>query len=173
MVFPRFRFWGPIRQTRKVWIYRYKRDGREIKLGLGRYPIISHAAARRKAREEMKRREDGIDSQKARRKKREEEQAARLNTFELVARKWHKASAKDRQRSVDYAEKIIRYLAPPQRARQSRNRYAGYPLKNRRRFNLVSARGNDEHDSGKVRCDSRSGIRSREFANENTFHAGT
>lgn len=99
-----------IRQTRKVWIYRYKRDGREIKLGLGRYPIISLAEARRKAREEMKRREDGIAPQKARREKREQEKVARLNTFELVAREWHKASKKDRQWSANYAEKIIRYL---------------------------------------------------------------
>lgn len=99
-----------IRQARKVWIYRYKRDGREIKLGLGRYPIISLAEARRKAREEMKRREDGIDPQKIRREKREQEKAARLNTFELVAREWHKASERDRQWSAGYAEKIIRYL---------------------------------------------------------------
>ena len=27
-----------VRLTRKVWMYRYKRDGKEIKLGLGRYP---------------------------------------------------------------------------------------------------------------------------------------
>lgn len=44
-----------IRQTRKVWHYRYKRDGKEIKLGLGRYPVVSLAAARRKAREETTR----------------------------------------------------------------------------------------------------------------------
>ncbi|WP_129563160.1 tyrosine-type recombinase/integrase [Paraburkholderia dokdonensis] len=99
-----------VRPTRKIWVYRYMRDGKNIKLSLGRYPIVSLAAARRKAREEMKRREDGIDPQKARREKREQEQAARLNTFELVAREWHQASEKDRQWSAGYAEKIIRYL---------------------------------------------------------------
>jgi hypothetical protein len=97
-----------VRPTRKVWVYRYTRDGKSIKLSLGRYPIVSLAAARRKARAEMERRADGIDPQKARREKRE--QAARLNTFELVAREWHKASEKDRQWSAGYAEKIIRYL---------------------------------------------------------------
>jgi hypothetical protein len=99
-----------VRQTRKVWCYRYTRDGKSIKLSLGRYPIVSLAAARRKARAEMERRADGIDPQKARREKRGQEQAARLNMFELVAREWHKASEKDRQWSVGYAEKIIRYL---------------------------------------------------------------
>jgi hypothetical protein len=34
---------------------------------LGRYPVVSLAAARRKAREEMERRADGIDSKEARR----------------------------------------------------------------------------------------------------------
>jgi hypothetical protein len=96
--------------TRKIWVYRYMRDGKNIKLSLGRYPIVSLAAACRKAREEMKRREDGIDPQKARSEKREQEQAARLNTFELVAREGHKASEKDRQWSAGYAEKIIRYV---------------------------------------------------------------
>jgi hypothetical protein len=99
-----------VRQTRKVWLYRYKRDGKEIKLGLGRYPIVSLAAARRKAREEMERRADGIDPKEARREKQELAQAARLNTFELVARAWHKVSEKDREWSAGYAEKIIRYL---------------------------------------------------------------
>jgi hypothetical protein len=99
-----------VRQTRKAWLYRYKRDGKEIKLGLGRYPIVSLAAARRMARDEMERRADGIDPKEARRDKREQEQAARLNTFELVARTWHKVSEKDRQWSAGYAEKIIRYL---------------------------------------------------------------
>jgi hypothetical protein len=56
----------------------------------------------------MKRREDGIDPQKVRREKREQEKAARLNTFELAAREWHKASERDRQWSANYAEKIIR-----------------------------------------------------------------
>ena len=93
-----------VRPTRKVWVYRYTRDGRSIKLSLGRYPIVSLAAARRKAREEMKRREDGIDPQRARREKREQELATRLNTFELVAREWHKASEKDRQWSANYTE---------------------------------------------------------------------
>lgn len=99
-----------VRPTRKVWFYRYTRDGKSIKLSLGRYPIVSLAAARRKARAEMERRADGIDPQRARREKREQEQAYRLNTFELTAREWHKVSEKDREWSAGYAEKIIRYL---------------------------------------------------------------
>jgi len=58
----------------------------------------------------MERRADGIDPKMARREKQELAQAARLNTFELVARAWHKVSEKDREWSAGYAEKIIRYL---------------------------------------------------------------
>jgi hypothetical protein len=56
-----------VRQTRKVWLYRYMHDGKNIKLTLGRYPVVSLAATRRKAREEMERRADGIDPKEARR----------------------------------------------------------------------------------------------------------
>jgi len=33
-----------VRQTRKVWLYRYMHDGKDIKLTLGRYPVVSLAA---------------------------------------------------------------------------------------------------------------------------------
>jgi hypothetical protein len=80
-----------------------------IKLALGRYPVVSLAGARRKAREEMERRTGGVDQRSSTR-----ETGARAGgsaqRVELVARAWHKASEKDRQWSAGYAEKIIRYL---------------------------------------------------------------
>jgi hypothetical protein len=97
-----------VRLTRKVWLYRYKRNGKEVKLGLGRYPVVSLARAREKARMEREKRADGLDPKAARRDERE--RAARLNTFELLACAWHAEAQKDRQWSVSYAEKIIRYL---------------------------------------------------------------
>jgi len=99
-----------VRPTRKVWLYRYHRDGKDIKLGLGRYPVVSLAIARQKARMVMERRADGLDPKEARRADLERERAARLNTFELVARAWHGESKKDRQWSASYAEKVQRYL---------------------------------------------------------------
>ncbi|WP_410831450.1 Arm DNA-binding domain-containing protein [Paraburkholderia sp. SIMBA_030] len=35
-----------VRATRKMWMLRYKQDGREVRLGLGRYPFVSLAVAR-------------------------------------------------------------------------------------------------------------------------------
>lgn len=99
-----------VRPTRKVWVYRYKQDGKEIKLGLGRYPVVSLAAARQKARALMEQRTNGVDPKQDRRVAQERERVQRLNTFELVARAWHAQAWKDRQWSADYAGKVIRAL---------------------------------------------------------------
>jgi len=40
-----------VRDTGKVWIYRYTKDGKRIKLGLGPYPEVTLAQARTKAYE--------------------------------------------------------------------------------------------------------------------------
>ena len=56
-----------VRPTRKVWVYRYNRDGKDVKLGLGRYPVVSLAAARQKARTVTDKRANGIDPKQDRR----------------------------------------------------------------------------------------------------------
>lgn len=99
-----------VRSTRKVWVYRYKLDGREVKLGLGRYPVVSLAAARQRARALAEKRASGVDPKEERRATHEHERVQRLNTFESVARAWHTQAPKDRQWSSDYAGKVIRAL---------------------------------------------------------------
>ena len=44
-----------VRPTGKAWVYRYKRHGKEAKLSIGHYPVVTLAAARRKARAEAPR----------------------------------------------------------------------------------------------------------------------
>ncbi len=100
-----------VRPTRKVWIYRYKQDGREVKLGLGRYPVVSLAVARLKARQLAEKRANGVDPKQDRRAAQERERIQRLNTFEAVARIWHAQANKDRTWSKHYADKVIRALA--------------------------------------------------------------
>jgi integrase len=99
-----------IRPTGKAWVYRYKEAGREAKLSLGRYPAMSLAVARKKARAEAERRAGGVDPREARREAEERDRVARLNTFELMARAWHAQASKDRQWSASYAEKVMRHL---------------------------------------------------------------
>lgn len=99
-----------IRPTGKTWAYRYQLAGKAAKLGLGAYPAVSLARARQKAREMAETRAEGVDPQEARRLEAEQERLAKLNTFELLARAWHGQTAKDRQWSAGYAEKVIRHL---------------------------------------------------------------
>lgn len=99
-----------VRPNGKVWIYRYKQSGKQAKLSLGTYPVVTLAAARKKAREEAGRRAEGIDPRNARREQLERHRVARLNTFELMARAWHAQAQKDREWSANYAEKVLRHL---------------------------------------------------------------
>lgn len=99
-----------IRPSGKVWLYRYKQAGKQVKLSFGSYPAVSLAAARKKARAEAENRASGIDPQRARRETEERDRIARLNTFELIARAWHARAQKDRQWSANYTGKVIRHL---------------------------------------------------------------
>lgn len=99
-----------VRPTGKAWVYRYKEAGKEAKLSLGRYPAMSLAVARKKARAEAEKRAGGVDPREARREEEERGRVARLNTFELMARAWHAQASKDRQWSASYAEKVMRHL---------------------------------------------------------------
>ena len=85
-----------MRPTAKVRLYRYKQLGKEAKLSLGHYPIVSLVTARKKARAEAEKRAGGVDPREARRAEDERERVARLNTFELLARAWHGQAKKDR-----------------------------------------------------------------------------
>ncbi len=99
-----------VRPTGKVWVYRYKEAGKEAKLSFGRYPAMSLAVARKKARAEAEKRAVGVDPREARREEEERDRVARLNTFELIARAWHARAQKDRQWSASYTDKVIRHL---------------------------------------------------------------
>lgn len=99
-----------VRDTGKVWIYRYTKDGKRIKLGLGPYPEVTLAQARAKAYEANSQRANGSDPKETREQQEELARIARLHTFELLARAWHSSAKKDREWSEDYVQKVIRHL---------------------------------------------------------------
>lgn len=99
-----------VRSSGKGWIYRYEKDRKTVKLGLGPYPAVTLAQARAKVRDANSLRAHGQDLREVRRLEKEEELAAKLNTFELMARAWRLSAKKDRQWSEGYAEKILRHL---------------------------------------------------------------
>jgi len=99
-----------VRSNGKAWIYRYDKDGKTIKLGLGPYPAVTLAQARAKAYEASSVRASGQDLKEVRRQREEQERVAALNTFALLARAWVASASKDRQWSSGYADKVIRHL---------------------------------------------------------------
>ncbi|RDI29531.1 integrase [Pseudacidovorax intermedius] len=99
-----------VRSSGKAWIYRYDKDGKTVKLGLGPYPAVTLAQARSKAYEASNLRAGGQDLKEVRRQREEQERVAALNTFELLARAWVASARKDRQWSSGYADKVIRHL---------------------------------------------------------------
>lgn len=99
-----------VRTTSKSWLYRYKSDEKQIKIGLGAYPIVTLAMARELARDASTLRVQGIDPQGARREQQEQAKIAKINTFELMARAWLKSADKDREWSAGYKSKVTRHL---------------------------------------------------------------
>jgi len=99
-----------VRETGKVWIYRYMRNGKTIKIGMGPYPEVTLAQARGKAYEANSQRANGLDPREVQAQQTEQERIARLHTFELLARAWHASAKKDRRWSEDYGQKVIRHL---------------------------------------------------------------
>ena len=99
-----------VRTTGKAWIYRYMKDGKPIKLGMGPYPEVTLAQARTKAYEANSQRANGLDPKEVREQLAEQARIARLHTFELLARAWHASAQKDREWSEGYAQKVIRHL---------------------------------------------------------------
>jgi len=99
-----------VRSTSKSWLYRYKSDDKQVKVGLGAYPTVTLAMARTLTKEANALRALGTDPQDARREQQEQAKIAKMNTFELMARSWLESASKDRIWSAGYKSKVTRHL---------------------------------------------------------------
>lgn len=82
----------------KLWRYKYRFNGREKSLSLGKYPVVGLDKARRKHFEAMQLLADGIDpsaEKQAKKQKTKEEEYQ----FATIAREWHK------KKSPEWTEK--------------------------------------------------------------------
>src|SRR3546814_16178134 len=68
-----------------LWRFKYRIDGREKKLALGKYPQVSLKAAREKRDEARKKIAEGVDPGKQRREAKIKAMTEARNTFRLVA----------------------------------------------------------------------------------------
>ncbi|UCZ76784.1 tyrosine-type recombinase/integrase [Dickeya zeae] len=79
----------------KRWYLKYRFDGKESRIAFGAYPLISLAKAREKRDEVRLLLSEGIHPTEKREEEKEQAQDA-LNTFEKVARDWHRNISQNR-----------------------------------------------------------------------------
>lgn len=89
----------------KGWRFRYRFDGKPRMMSFGTYPEISLAEARLKREHTRKNVANGINPAKLKKAERQAKKIATENTFESIAREWHKSKA-DRW-SLRYRDEII------------------------------------------------------------------
>jgi integrase len=77
-------------QGGKCWRYKYRVGGKEKLLALGTYPEVNLAAARERHRDARKALADGKDPADVKREAKRIDKLKALNTFEAIAREWHK-----------------------------------------------------------------------------------
>ena len=93
----------------KLWRLKYRFAGKEKTLALGIYPERSLAEARVKRDDARKLLHDAIDPGVVRKQERRDRQLRSENTFEVVAREWHRNQrAKWTERHADY---VLRRLS--------------------------------------------------------------
>lgn len=73
----------------KLWRFKYRFDGKEKKIAFGAYPEISLLDARKRRDEARRQLAKGIDPSAAR-KAQKQAILQEIETFELIAREWHK-----------------------------------------------------------------------------------
>jgi len=73
----------------RYWRLKYRFDGKEKRLALGVYPVVTLARAREDALQARRLLHDGIDPAQRKRERVREGQLAAPNAFEKVAREWH------------------------------------------------------------------------------------
>jgi integrase len=80
--------------TGKYWRLAYRFGGKQKLLGLGVYPEVSLAKARKRREEAREQLADSIDPSEARREKERAHVAETVNTFSAVAMEWHAIRSK-------------------------------------------------------------------------------
>ena len=73
----------------RYWRMKYRLEGKEKRLALGVYPVVTLARARDDALEARRQLHDGIDPGQRKRERVRETQLATANAFENIAGEWH------------------------------------------------------------------------------------
>lgn len=99
----------------KSWIYRYKRSGRNLDMGLGSYPSVSLAKARKRADEQRDLRAKGIDPIEQRRDAKRQTAQKFNKTFEHCAKAYiesHEAGWRNTKHRQQWRNTLASYVYP-------------------------------------------------------------
>ena len=92
----------------KLWRFKYRVDGKEKLLSLGKYPDVSLMEAREAAQQAKQMLAQGTDPSAAKQNAKREKQEQLANTFAHLACEWHE---KNRYRwKPNHAARVLRYF---------------------------------------------------------------
>ncbi|MDO5687011.1 MAG: Arm DNA-binding domain-containing protein [Neisseria sp.] len=92
----------------KLWRLKYRLDGKERLLSIGKYPVISLSKARETAEDARRMIAEGIDPAAVKQQAKQERQEVALQTFERITRQWHGANL--HRWKADHASRIMIYF---------------------------------------------------------------
>ena len=92
----------------KLWRFKYRFDGKEKRLALGKYPEVSLANARKRREAARELIANGVDPSEDRKAKRAERAALLENKFEAIAREWFAKNSPNW--APTHSDKIIKRL---------------------------------------------------------------
>ena len=92
----------------KLWRFDFSHNGKRKTLSIGKYPTISLVEARQAAENARRLLVSGQDPSEAKQQEKRERQAAALNTFEAIARRWHSDNLI--RWKENHAARVLRYF---------------------------------------------------------------
>ena len=92
----------------KLWRFDFSYNGKRKTLSIGKYPTVSLVEARAAAENARRLLVSGQDPSEAKQQEKRERQAAALNTFESIARRWHSDNLI--RWKENHAARVLRYF---------------------------------------------------------------
>ena len=92
----------------KLWRFDFSHNGKRKTLSIGKYPTVSLVEARAAAENARRLLVSGQDPSEAKQQEKRERQAAALNTFEAIARRWHSDNLI--RWKENHAARVLRYF---------------------------------------------------------------
>ena len=92
----------------KLWRFDFSHNGKRKTLSIGKYPTVSLVEARQAAENARRLLVSGQDPSEAKQQEKRERQAAALNTFESIARRWHTDNLI--RWKENHAARVLRYF---------------------------------------------------------------